>query len=76
MPDIHISSNKGLEWGNVVFTPEELSEWIEGISLIDGLLVLNNVKVINWVDNESFIDSKGETILLSDLRDLLYYDDQ
>jgi hypothetical protein len=75
MPDIHISSEKGLQWGNVVITPEELSEWIDGISLLDGQLVLNNVKVINWTNNECFIDAKGETILLSDLRDLLYYDE-
>ena len=69
MSDIIISSDRGLEWGNVVFTPEELAEWVDGISLIDGELVLSRVKVVNYADNEYIMTSKGETILLSDLRD-------
>ncbi len=71
MSDIIISSDRGLEWGNVVFTPEELAEWVDGISLIDGELVLSRVKVVNYADNEYIMTSKGETILLSDLRDVL-----
>lgn len=71
MTDIVISSDVGLQWGNVVITPDELAEWIDGISLIDGELVFNRVKVVNDVDNEYIMDSKGETILLSDLRDVL-----
>ena len=71
MTDIVISSDVGLQWGNVVITPDELAEWIDGISLLDGELVFNRVKVVNDVDNEYIMDSKGETILLSDLRDVL-----
>jgi len=71
MPDINISSDTGLQWGNVVFSPEELSEWVDGISLLDGELVFGSVKIVNWTDNEHFLSSKGETILLADLRDLL-----
>lgn len=71
MTNIVISSDVGLQWGNVVITPDELAEWVDGISLIDGELVFNRVKVVNDVDNEYIMDSKGETILLSDLRDVL-----
>lgn len=71
MTDIVISSDVGLQWGNVVFTPDELAEWIDGISLIDGELIFNRVKIVNDTDNEHVMDSKGETILLSDLRDVL-----
>jgi hypothetical protein len=71
MTEIVISSDVGLQWGNVVFTPDELAEWVDGISLIDGELVFNRVKVVNDVGNEYIMDSKGETILLSDLRDVL-----
>ncbi len=71
MPDINISSDTGLQWGNVVFSPEELAEWVDGISLLDGELVFSSVKVVNWTDNEHFLSCKGDTILLTDLRDLL-----
>ena len=71
MTNIVISSDVGLQWGNVVITPDELAEWIDGISLVDGELVFNRVKVVNDVGNEYIMDSKGETILLSDLRDVL-----
>ena len=71
MTDIVISSDVGLQWGNVVITPDELAEWIDGISLVDGELVFNRVKVVNDVGNEYIMDSKGGTILLSDLRDVL-----
>jgi hypothetical protein len=71
MTQIEISSDFGLKWGNAVFTPEELSDWVDGISLVDDELVFCNVKVVNSNGSEHFINSKGEVVYLSDLRDLL-----
>ena len=35
MADMHLSSDFGLRWGNVVVTPSELARYIKGIDIID-----------------------------------------
>jgi len=59
MAAIEISSDFGLRWGNRVVTPEELAEAIDGIDVVDGLLVLDGVKFVNHTDREAIVDQLG-----------------
>lgn len=67
MAEIHLSSDFGLQWGNVTITPSELAQNILGIDLIDGLLVFDGVKVVNAPDREYITDSRGDRHMLVDL---------
>ncbi len=67
MFDIQLSSDKGLEWGNVIITPQELAQYIEGIDIIDGLLVIDGVKFVNHDNKEYITDQSGTKHYLLDL---------
>lgn len=67
MADMHISSDRGLEWGNVVITPRELAKYILGIDIVDGLLVLDGVKFVNHTDREYIVDQEGKRHKMLDL---------
>jgi len=57
--DIIISSDFGLKWGNITITPIELANYIEGISIVNGLLELDDVKFGNIEGEEYIKDSLG-----------------
>ena len=59
MAVIEISSDFGLRWGNRVVTPTELAEAIDGIDVVDGLLVFDGVKVVNHENREYIVDQLG-----------------
>ena len=67
MAEMHLSSDFGLQWGNVTITPSELAQNILGIDLVDGLLVFDGVKVVNDPDREYITDSRGDRYMLVDL---------
>lgn len=67
MADMHISSDRGLEWGNIVITPRELAKYILGIDIVDGLLVLDGVKFVNHDGREYIADQEGKRHKLVDL---------
>lgn len=48
--DMVISSDHGLQWGNITITPSELASMIKGITIKSGRLVLDGVKF--WNDSE------------------------
>lgn len=58
MADMHLSSDFGLRWGNVVVTPSELARHIKGIDIIDGLLRFDAVKFYN-VEGEEYIQDQN-----------------
>lgn len=60
MADMHISSDHGLQWGNVTITPEELAFYIKGISIQNGLLVLDGVKFWHDGDDSYIADYEGK----------------
>lgn len=67
MAEIHLSSDFGLQWGNVTITPSELAQNILGIDLVDDLLVFDGVKIVNDPDREYITDSRGDRHMLVDL---------
>lgn len=67
MADMYISSDRGLEWGNIVITPRELAKYILGIDIVDGLLVLDGVKFVNHDGREYITDQEGKRHKLVDL---------
>jgi len=67
MADIYISSDHGLQWGNVTITPQELSDYIPGIDFINGLLIFDSVKIVNSSGREYITDSTGNRHLLLNL---------
>jgi len=67
MADMYLSSDRGLEWGNIVFTPRELAKYILGIDIVDGLLVLDGVKFVNHDGCEYIADQEGKRHKLVDL---------
>lgn len=67
MADMHISSDRGLEWGNVVITPRELAKYILGIDIVEGLLVLDGVKFVNHENREYIVDQEGKRHKMLDL---------
>ena len=67
MADIYLSSDHGLQWGNVTLTPRELAGNILGIDLVNGLLVFDAVKIVNSPDSEYITDSRGVRHMLIDL---------
>lgn len=68
MSDILLSSDFGLRWGNVAITPSELASLIKGIDLIDGLLVLDDVKFVNtYTDRAYIVDQEGKRHRIADL---------
>ena len=67
MADMVLSSDRGLEWGNVVITPRELAKYILGIDIVDGLLVLDGVKFVNHADREYIVDQEGKRHKMLDL---------
>jgi hypothetical protein len=67
MADMHISSDRGLEWGNIVITPQELADHIIGIDIVDELLVIDGVKFVNFADREYIQDQQGTKHKMLDL---------
>lgn len=60
MADMLISSDHGLQWGNVRITPEELALYIKGITIQNGLLVLDGVKFWHDGDDSYIADYDGK----------------
>ena len=60
MADMVISSDYGLQWGNVTITPQELAAYIKGITLKNGLLVLDGVKFWHDGDDSYIADYEGK----------------
>ena len=67
MAEINLSSDFGLQWGNVTITPRELAHNVLGIDLVDGLLVFDGVKIVNAPDGEYITDSRGDRHMMVDL---------
>lgn len=67
MAEMYLSSDRGLEWGNVVITPFELAKYIPGIDIVDGLLVLDGVKFVNHESREYIADQEGKRHRLVEL---------
>lgn len=55
--DMLISSDNGLQWGNVTITPQELAAYIKGISIKNGKIELDGVGFYNKGE-ESFISDQ------------------
>ena len=53
-----ISSDYGLVCGNILIMPHELAR-IDGIEIVDGLLVIEGVKFVNLGDNKYIVDQIG-----------------
>jgi hypothetical protein len=60
MAEMYLSSDRGLEWGNVVITPQELTNYILGIDIVEGLLVFDGVKFVNHEGREYITDQEGK----------------
>lgn len=60
MAVMEISSDFGFKWGNIVITPQELTDNILGINIIDGLLELDGVKFTNIDGREYIADQLGK----------------
>ena len=60
MTEIYLSSDRGLEWGNIVITPSELAKYIPGIDIVNNLLVFDGVKIVNHKDREYIADQEGK----------------
>ena len=60
MSVLELSSDFGLRWGNYTLTPPELASLVDGIDVIDGLLVFDGVKFVNRVGHEYLVDRKGQ----------------
>jgi len=67
MAEIYLSSDRGLEWGNIVITPFELAKYIPGIDIVNGLLVLDGLKFVNHENREYIADQEGKRHNLVDL---------
>ena len=67
MAEMYLSSDRGLELGNVVITPQELARYIRGIDIVNGLLVFDGVKFVNHYGREHIIDREDKKHKLVDL---------
>jgi len=56
MFDMKISSDLGLSCGNISIFPRQLAAHVEGIDLVDGLLVIEGVKFFNGKSEKFIID--------------------
>ena len=60
MADMVLSSDYGLQWGNVTITPSELASYIKGITIKNGLIVLDGVKFWHDGDDSYIADYEGK----------------
>lgn len=60
MADMILSSDYGLQWGNVTITPSELASYIKGITIKNGLIVLDGVKFWHDGDDSYIADYEGK----------------
>ena len=60
MADMLLSSDYGLQWGNVTITPSELASYIKGITIKNGLIVLDGVKFWHDGDDSYIADYEGK----------------
>lgn len=60
MADMVLSSDYGLQWGNVTITPSELASYIKGITIKNGLMVLDGVKFWHDGDDSYIADYEGK----------------
>lgn len=60
MADMYLSSDHGLQWGNVTITPSELASYIKGITIKNGLIVLDGVKFWHDGDDSYIADYEGK----------------
>lgn len=58
MNEMRISSDYGLVCGNILIMPHELAK-IDGIEIVDGLLVIEGVKFVNLSDRKYIVDQIG-----------------
>lgn len=66
MNDMLISSDYGLVCGNILIMPHELAK-IDGIEIVDNLLVFRGVRFMNTDDRPYIIDQLGIHHQLEDL---------
>lgn len=68
MAEIHISSDKGIMWGNHLATPERIVEVIgSGVSILNGLLCIDTLKIVNRVGDEYLVTADGKRLPLTAL---------
>lgn len=65
--DMVISSDYGLQWGNITITPSELASLIKGITIKSGLMVLDGVKFWNDGDDSYIADQDNVRHKVMDL---------
>lgn len=66
MHDMLISSDYGLVCGNILIMPHELAR-IDGIEIVNDLLVIEGVKFVNLSDRKYIVDQIGIRHQLEDL---------